>query len=307
MKASNSIFAPCALATVGAIASLTFGTRAQSQSTNVTAEGAGLKEVSAEFAFTEGPSADAQGNVFFTDQPNDRIYKWDATTDSLTVFMEGAGRANGLYFDASGNLLAAADNQSELWKISPQKDVQVLVTSYEDKRLNGPNDIWIAPNGNLYFTDPFYKRPYWEHSEKEIEAEQVYLLTPEGDLRIAATDFVKPNGIIGTPDGKTLYIADIGANKTYVFDIADNGDLIKKRLFVEQGSDGMTLDSKGNVYLTGKGVTIYDQQGTKVQHIAIPKDWTANVTFGGKDRKTLFITAQQAVYLLEMNVQGAKP
>ncbi|MAW94214.1 MAG: gluconolactonase [Rhizobiales bacterium] len=269
--------------------------------------GSSLQLLSDRFSFTEGPAADAQGNVYFTDQPNDRIYKWDATTDSLTVFMEGAGRANGLYFDASGNLLAAADNQSELWKISPQKDVQVLVTSYEDKRLNGPNDIWIAPNGNLYFTDPFYKRPYWEHSEKEIEAEQVYLLTPEGDLRIAATDFVKPNGIIGTPDGKTLYIADIGANKTYVFDIADNGDLIKKRLFVEQGSDGMTLDSKGNVYLTGKGVTIYDQQGTKVQHIAIPKDWTANVTFGGKDRKTLFITAQQAVYLLEMNVQGAKP
>ncbi|WP_442846810.1 SMP-30/gluconolactonase/LRE family protein [Leeuwenhoekiella sp. H156] len=262
--------------------------------------------LSDQFSFTEGPAADASGNVYFTDQPNDRIYKWDATTDSLSVFMEGAGRANGLYFDASGNLLAAADNQSELWSISPQKEVSVLVKNFENKRLNGPNDIWIAPNGNLYFTDPFYKRPYWEHSEKEIEAEQVYLLTPTGDLRIAATDFVKPNGIMGTPNGKTLYIADIGANKTYVYTIAENGDLTNKRLFTDQGSDGMTLDSKGNVYLTGKGVTIYDPKGTQVEHIPIPKDWTANVTFGGTDRKSLFITAQQAVYLLEMNVQGAQ-
>ena len=258
------------------------------------------------FSFTEGPAADALGNVYFTDQPNDRIYKWDATTDSISVFMEAAGRANGLYFDASGNLLAAADNQSELWSISPNKKVSVLVKNFENKRLNGPNDIWIAPNGNLYFTDPFYKRPYWEHSEKEIKAEQVYLLTPAGDLRIAATDFVKPNGIIGTPDGKTLYIADIDANKTYRYTITENGDLINKMLFTNQGSDGMTLDSEGNVYLTGKGVTIYDKEGTKVQHIPIPKDWTANVTFGGADRKTLFITAQQAVYLLKMNVKGAK-
>lgn len=258
------------------------------------------------FSFTEGPAADAAGNVYFTDQPNDRIYKWDAQDGTLSVFMEPAGRANGLYFDTDGNLLAAADNQSEIWSISPYKDVKVLVASFEDKRLNGPNDIWIAPNGILYFTDPYYQRDYWDRTEKELEAERVYALTPEGELRIVADDLVKPNGIMGTPDGKTLYVADIGADKTYVFDIADNGDLINKKLFTDQGSDGMTLDSRGNVYLTGKGVTVYDKAGTQLEHIAIPRDWTANVTFGGTKRRTLFITAQQGVYLLEMDVKGAR-
>ena len=258
------------------------------------------------FSFTEGPAADAKGNVYFTDQPNNRIHKWDATDDSISVFMEDAGRANGLYFDASGNLLAAADNHSEIWKIAPDKTVQVLLRDFEGKRFNGPNDIWIAPNGTLYFTDPYYQRDYWERTQKEIEAERVYALTPDGIVRIVADDLVQPNGIIGTPDGKTLYIADIGANKTYSFDIADNGDLMNKRLFTDQGSDGMTLDNEGNVYLTGKGVTVYDKTGKEIEHIAIPKDWTANVTFGGKNRQTLFITAQQGVYLLEMDVKGVR-
>ncbi|RXG31917.1 SMP-30/gluconolactonase/LRE family protein [Leeuwenhoekiella marinoflava] len=258
------------------------------------------------FSFTEGPAADAEGHVYFTDQPNDRIYKWDAQEGTLSVFMESAGRANGLYFDHDGNLLAAADNKSELWKITTDKTVQVLLTDFEGKRFNGPNDIWIAPDETIYFTDPYYQRDYWQRSEKDIDAERVYALSTNGTVRIAATDFVKPNGIIGTPDGKTLYVADIGADKTYAFDIAKNGDLTNKRLFVKQGSDGMTVDSRGNVYLTGKGVTIYDPKGLELQHIPIDKDWTANVTFGGKDRKTLFITAQQAVYLLEMNVVGPR-
>ncbi|MEH6659896.1 SMP-30/gluconolactonase/LRE family protein [Leeuwenhoekiella marinoflava] len=258
------------------------------------------------FSFTEGPAADAEGHVYFTDQPNDRIYKWDAQEGTLSVFMESAGRANGLYFDHDGNLLAAADNKSELWKITTDKTVQVLLTDFEGKRFNGPNDIWIAPDATIYFTDPYYQRDYWQRSEKDIDAERVYALSTNGTVRIAATDFVKPNGIIGTPDGKTLYVADIGADKTYAFDIAKNGGLTNKRLFVKQGSDGMTVDSRGNVYLTGKGVTIYDPKGLELQHIPIDKDWTANVTFGGKDRKTLFITAQQAVYLLEMNVVGPR-
>jgi len=109
MKAPHPMLAPCALATIGAIASLTYGTQAQSQSTSVTAEGAVLKEVSAEFAFTEGPSTDAQGNVFFTDQPNDRIVRWDATTGALTDWLKPSGRSNGTFFDAHGNLLACAD------------------------------------------------------------------------------------------------------------------------------------------------------------------------------------------------------
>ena len=120
-----------------------------------------------------------------------------------------------------------------------------------------------------------------------------------------ATDLKQPNGIIGTPDGKTLYVADIGARKTYAYDIQTDGSLANKRLFCELGSDGMTLDAEGNVYLTGRGVTVFDKSGKQIEQIPVPGGWTANVTFGGKDRKLLFITASMGIYGLKMKVAGA--
>ena len=269
-------------------------------------EGQELQRISNEFEFTEGPASDAEGNVYFTDQPNNRIHKWSVEDGAVSVFMENSGRANGLYFDDAGNLLAAADKNSEIWKINPEQEVEVLVDSYQGNWLNGPNDLWIGPDGGLYFTDPYYQRDYWERTEKEIEEERVYYVNPQGEINIVVDDLVQPNGIIGTPDGKTLYIADIGANKTYSYKINPDGSLSDKKLFTELGSDGMTIDNKGNIYLTGKGVTVFDKSGNKIQHIPIDKDWTANVTFGGKDQQTLFITAQQALYSLEMNVKGVR-
>ncbi|WP_286760478.1 SMP-30/gluconolactonase/LRE family protein [Salegentibacter sp. UBA1130] len=273
---------------------------------NLIKDGQKPQLISNEFEFTEGPASDAEGNVYFTDQPNNRIHKWSAEDGAVSVFMENSGRANGLYFDDAGNLLAAADKNSEMWKINPEQEVEVLVDSYQGNRLNGPNDLWIGPDGGLYFTDPYYQRDYWERTEKEIEEERVYYVNPQGEINIVVDDLVQPNGIIGTPDGKTLYIADIGANKTYSYKINPDGSLSDKKLFTELGSDGMTIDNKGNIYLTGKGVTVFDKSGNKIQHIPIDKDWTANVTFGGKNQQTLFITAQQALYSLEMNVKGVR-
>lgn len=264
------------------------------------------KLISNEFEFTEGPASDREGNVYFTDQPNNKIHKWNVKDNSVSVFMEDAGRANGLYFDHHGNLLAAADENSEIWKISPEKEVEVLVTSFKGKRLNGPNDLWVAPNGGIYFTDPYYQREYWDRTKKEIEQERVYYITPQGEISIAAEDLVQPNGIIGTPDGERLYIADIGADKTYSYKINPDGSLTDKQLFTELGSDGMTIDNRGNVYLTGNGVTIFDSSGKKIQHIPIDKSWTANVTFGGKNQKTLFITAMNSIFSLKMNAEGVR-
>ncbi|MBZ9631672.1 SMP-30/gluconolactonase/LRE family protein [Salegentibacter sp. LM13S] len=269
-------------------------------------EGRQPELISNDFEFTEGPASDAEGNVYFTDQPNNRIHRWSANDGSISVFMEDAGRANGLYFDYDGSLLAAADENSEIWKISPEKDVEVLIDSYEEDRLNGPNDLWIASDGGFYFTDPYYQRDYWERTEREIEEERVYYVNLQGEISIGVEDLVKPNGIIGTPDGKKLYIADIGDNKTYSYKINPDGSLSDKKLFTELGSDGMTIDSGGNIYLTGNGVTIFDKSGKKIQHIPIDKDWTANVTFGGKNQQTLFITAQESIYSLEMNVKGVR-
>jgi gluconolactonase len=120
-----------------------------------------------------------------------------------------------------------------------------------------------------------------------------------------ADDLKQPNGIIGTPDGKTLYVADIGDKKTYSYAIKQNGRLADKKLFCEMGSDGMTIDEKGNVYLTGRGVTVFDKAGKKVTQIDVPEGWTANVCFGGADMKTLFITASTRLYGLKMSVKGA--
>lgn len=272
---------------------------------NIIAEGAELNLISSEFKFTEGPATDNERNVYFTDQPNNKIMKWSAEDNSVSVFMENAGRSNGMYFDNDGNLLTCADEKSEIWKIDKDKNVTVLVSDFEGKRLNGPNDLWVAPNGGIYITDPYYPRNYWERTEKEIPEERVYYLAPNSNkLQIAADGLIKPNGIIGTPDGKTLYVADIEENKTWSYIINEDGSLTNKSLFTELGSDGMTIDNRGNVYLTGKGVHVFDKEGKKIEHISIDCDWTANVTFGGKDNNLLFITASNSVFTIRMNVTG---
>lgn len=263
-----------------------------------------VRLLAGDFAFTEGPASDSQGNVFFTDQPNDRILKW-SVEGQLTTWMQPAGRANGLTFDKAGNLWACADEKNELWKISTDKKVTVMLKDYEGKLLNGPNDIWIHPNGTVYFTDPHYKRPYWKRGPKEMD-ECVYRVAADGkQLTRIITDLKQPNGIIGTPDGKLLYVADIGAGKTYRYEIQPDGAVAGKHLFCELGSDGMTLDNQGNVYLTGKGVPVFSPEGKKIEQIDVPEGWTANVCFGGKDRSTLFITASKGFYGIQTLVKGA--
>jgi len=272
---------------------------------SVVAAGAKLERLAGGFGFTEGPATDAAGNVFFTDQPNNRIYRW-SVDGGLSVFHENPGRANGLYFDRDGNLLACADLNNELWQIDMQGRVTVLVRDYMGKKLNGPNDLWVDRKGGIYFTDPFYYRNYWDRGPMEQDGQHVYYLRPDSsELIRVTTDLDQPNGIIGTPDGKLLYIADIGAGKTYVYRINTDGSLSNKTLFCSMGSDGMTIDNRGNIYLTGDGVTVFNLRGQQIEHIAVPAGWTANVTFGGRERQTLFITAQNSLYSLRMQVKGA--
>jgi gluconolactonase len=224
----------------------------------------------------------------------------------LSTFLQPCGRANGLCFDGAGNLIACADENNQLWSIDPQGKTTVLVEKYLGRLLNGPNDVWVHPGGGIFFTDPMYKRSYWKRGPKEQDAEGVYYLPPSHEgLRRVVEDLKQPNGLIGTPDDKTLYVADIGAGKTYAYGIQPGGSLVNKRLFCELGSDGMTLDKAGNVDLTGRGVTVFDSEGKRIQQIAVPEGWTANVCFGGRDRQTLFITASKALYAIRMKVQGA--
>lgn len=288
-----------------ALGILVFSCKAQHSS--IIADDALLVKVDSTYSFTEGPASDKDGNVYFTDQPNDKIIKWHANDNSLSIFKEPSGRANGLYFDHDGNLLAAADENNELWRIDSNGNVDTLLTSFEDKKLNGPNDIWVDLKGGIYFTDPYYQREYWTRTKAEISEKNVYYISPDGkEVSIIASGFVQPNGIIGTTDGKTLYVADIGDKKTYAYTIQPNGTLTGKKLFTNMGSDGMTIDNKGNIYLTGDGVTVFNKKGEQIHHIPINENWTANITFGGKDQNILFITAMGAIYTLKMNVKGVR-
>lgn len=269
----------------------------------IVAPGAALEKLAGDFSFTEGPACDRDGNVFFTDQPNDRILKW-SVDGKLSTFMQPSGRANGLCFDKEGNLWACADAKNELWRIDAQGKSTVVLKDYDGKLFNGPNDLWIAPDGGIYFTDPFYKRPYWNRGPKEMNECVYYLAADHKKVVRIIEDLKQPNGIIGTKDGKTLYVADIGAGKTYRYSIKPDGALSDKKLFCEKGSDGMTIDDHGNVYLTGKGVMVFDPSGAQIEHIEVPEGWTANVCFGGKDRQTLFITASKGLYSIRTQVKG---
>jgi gluconolactonase len=290
------IFAAVALAWVAP------ALRAQS---SIIEPGAKVQLLAGGFKFTEGPASDKAGNVYFTDQPNNKILVW-STSGTLSTFMENSGRSNGLSFDRKGNLWACADEKNELWRITRSGKVAVVVKEYQGRLLNGPNDVWIRPDGGVYFTDPFFKRDYWSRQKSEQDGQCVYYFEPRTNrLTRVVDDMRMPNGIIGTPDGRTLYVADLGGQKTYRYDVQHDGSLANKTLFCDMGSDGMTIDGEGNVYLSGKGVTVFNPAGRKIEQIPVDAAWTANMCFGGKDHRTLFITAMQGLFSLRMRVKGA--
>lgn len=278
------------------------------ESSPIFSKQAKLQLISNQFSFTEGPAVDKKGNIFFTDQPNNKIWKY-GTDGKLTLFLDKAGRSNGMYFDKQGNLITCADQDNQLWSISPKGKITVLIKDFQRSRFNGPNDLWIDPKGGIYFTDPYFQRDYWERKSADpgIQGEKLYYL-PKGKATLVVVDSAlqKPNGIIGTPDGQYLYVADMGPKKIFKYQIGADGTLTNRQTFVEDLSDGMTIDERGNIYLAGKGVSVYTKEGKKIEQIDIPSRWTANVCFGGKNKDVLFITASESVYVLQMQVKGVQ-
>lgn len=273
------------------------------QEKNNIVTGARVEKAGTGYTFTEGPAVAPDGRVYFTDQPNDKIYVWDEK-NGISLWLEGTNRSNGLYFNKKGQLVTCADLYNQLAYFDNDKKIHVIHEKYNDNLLNAPNDLWIASNGGIYFSDPYYHRKWWEEGRgEEQEVRGVYYLNPKGEIARVIDDFKQPNGLIGTPDGKILYVSDINDGKIWKYNIQPDGSLANKTFFAPHGSDGMTIDNKGNVYLTSGKVWIYSPKGELVQEIEVPEN-PSNVCFGGKKRNILFITARTSVYTLIMNVKG---
>ena len=283
--------------------SFIFITKAQKTTESIIAEYAKIEQAGSGFAFTEGPAVDVDGRVYFTDQPNDRIHIWDEK-EGVTLWLEGTGRSNGMYFTRKNELVTCADEKNQLAVFDKNKSLIALCDSYDNKHLNGPNDVWVTLNGGYYFTDPYYHRNWWKDGHKEIQdVRGVYYLSVVGKVSRVIDDFKTPNGLIGTPDGKTLYVADIEDNKTWKYDIELDGKLTNKSFFAPKGSDGMIIDNLGNIYLTSGKVWVYNPKGELIEEIEFPEA-PSNICFGGNKRDVLFVTARKGVYTLKMNVRG---
>lgn len=264
-----------------------------------------VTKVATGYKFTEGPSVARDGRVFFTDQPNDKILIWNEKDNSVSTFLESTERSNGTYFNKKGELVCCADLNNRLIAFSMNKKMRVLAENFDGKHLNGPNDLWINPkNEGIYFSDPYWPRDYWEKGHSEIQDKRaVYYLQPDGVVIRVIADFKSPNGLIGTPDGKTLYASDMGDRKIWKYDIQADGTLSNKTLFAPEGADGMTIDNLGNIYLANRGISVYSPDGKSITKIKVPESIT-NLCFGGKKRNILFITSGTSAYILKMNVKG---
>ena len=272
------------------------------EAAGLVAPGANPVKLAGGFKFTEGPAVAANGDVYFTDIPNNRIHKWAVSEKKLSIFAEESNGANGLYFADDGSLYACQGNAKRVVAYTPDgSDTSSLAKRYDGKKFNKPNDLWIDAKGGVYFSDPNYG-----NKELSQDGMHVYYIQPGGgDVVRVADGFKTPNGLIGTPDGSMLYIADIGDGKIYRYAIQADGTLKDRKLFCESGSDGMTLDQHGNVYLTAGSVKVFSPMGEQIADLKFPER-PANVVFGGKELKTLYVTARTGFYSLDMAVTGAK-
>ncbi len=264
------------------------------------APGADFVKLATGYQFTEGPAPDRAGGLYFTDVFDSKIYHW-SPGDGAVLYRADTNRTNGLIFDAAWQLIGCEWYGQRLVRDDTAGNVTVLADHYDGLRLNGPNDVWIAPNGRIYFSDPQYDNP----AGFEQDASYVYFVPPEGGEPVRASEAMTlPNGLVGTADGQTLYVTDSAAD-TYRYTIAADGTLTNREPFLQGGGDGMELDEAGHVYIAaGRDIWIFDPDGSLVEQIRPPEP-PSNLAFGGTQGRTMFITAQTSLYALEMTVRGA--
>lgn len=268
-----------------------------------------VKKVAVGFEFTEGPLWHPKGFLLFSDIPANTIYQW-TPNKKPKIFRRPSGNANGNTLDRERRLIASEHSNRRVSRTEKDGTVVTLVSQYKGKRLNSPNDVVVKSDGSIYFTDP----PYGISSDQEeLGFYGVYRLAPDGKLSLLVKDFVRPNGIAFSPDEKKLYVSDSQAGHIRIFNVKPDGSLGNGRIFAKQKDpskqgvpDGMKVDVKGNVYSTGPGgVWVFSPSGNLLGLIKVPEA-TANLAWGDRDYKTLYITAKTSLYRIRLKIAGVR-
>ena len=262
-------------------------------------DAAQLERLGEGFGFTEGPTVLADGSLRFTDLRTHKIWQWSPAT-GITLWRADSGGANGLFATADA-LYVCEGARRRVTRIRADGTTAVLSDGFAGKRLNSPNDLWVDAQGGVWFTDP----RYGARGDLEQPGEHVYHVGTDGRTRRVVSDLVRPNGIVGTPDGTRLYVADEGGGRVWTWRIVGPGELQEPRVFATTRSDGICLDARGNLYVTDRAVKIYSPAGVLLRTIATPFAPT-NVCFGGPDRRTLFVTGGGFLHALRMHVRGVE-
>jgi gluconolactonase len=271
-------------------------------------EGAQLEKVAGGFGFTEGPVWDPHGFLYVSDEEKNKLSRLYPDGRIETVL--SIGDPDGSTLDAQGRLVTTASVLRAIIQVEPDGQYKVLADKYDGKKFNSPNDIILGPDGALYFTDPTLDLVKGE--KQEIPFQGVYRLGNDGSVRLLTKDLAQPNGLAFSPDGKRLYVDDTKQRDIRVYDVGANGELKNGRLFgKEEGRsgvpDGMRVDVKGNVFVTGPGgIWVWDPDGNHLGTIMMPES-TANLNWGDADYHTLYITASTSVYRLKTKTRGFVP
>jgi gluconolactonase len=299
------------------LAALLLGSVSLAADSDLFPKAAKLEKLWGEGEFTEGPCLGPDACIYFSDIGN-RIMKFDPAANKTTVFRDPSGRSNGLKFNATGRLVACEGaNTGGNRRISiTEKDgtVKTLADKYNGKRFNSPNDLTIDAKGRVYFTDPRYVG----NEPRELDTESVYRIDPDGTVTQITRDVQKPNGIVLSPDQKTLYLADSNSDPKghrilLAYPLKEDGTVgLPKKVYdfaADRGIDGVTVTTEGLIVASagaGKtaGVTVFKPDGTKVGFLPMPED-PSNCCFGGKEMRTLYVTAGKSLYRVETNMIGA--
>lgn len=269
-----------------------------------------LEVVGKGFGFTEGPMWDPAGFLYVSDETLNKIYRLYPGGRKVEVI--ALGDPDGNTFDRHRRLIDCASVLRAIIEVTPDGKHKVLADHYDGKKLNTPNDVVAGPDGALYFTDP--TMDFTPDMKQELPFEGIYRLDDKGDLRLLISDLKQPNGLAFSPDGKHFYVDSDDDKNIYVYNVAADGSLTDRRIFgSEQGEkddgvpDGMKLDKDGNLFVVGpKGIWVWDAQGNHLGTIVTPEQ-PANLTWGDKDYRTLYITATTSVYRLRTNARGFLP